>query len=239
MLTALMERFPLLRGLVDFVYPPLCSGCGRYTEESSGVCGDCVQAIDWWDKPVALTDLDLRPEALDSNLQTDSFPLFAAASYAEPMQQIIVKYKFRGAVSAAPLVAEKLAVEFGEQIRKLSPAVLLPIPLHPSREYLRGYNQARIFADELAEALELPVDNDLLVRLKKRRPQSRLRKTRRAANIMGVFALAEETVDPDRCRRVILVDDVVTSGQTIFEARRTLIRGGFEVVGAIAMAHRL
>ena len=234
-----MGRFPLLRGLVDFVYPPLCAGCGMYTEEAGGICGNCIKAIDWWDKPIAMTDLDFRPEALDSDLQTDSFPLFAAASYADPMQQIIVKYKFRGAVSAAPLVAEKLAVRFSEQIRKLSPAVLLPIPLHPSREYLRGYNQAQIFADELAGALDLPVDKDLLVRLRKRRPQSRLRKSKRAANIRGVFALVEEPVDPDRCRRVILVDDVVTSGQTIFEARRTLIQGGFEVVGAIAMAHRL
>ena len=154
------------------------------------------------------------------------------------MREIVVRYKFHGATSVVPVVAVRLVTQFGAEIQKLSPALLVPIPLHPSREYVRGYNQALVLAKAVSLLVDIPVVDDIIFRVKKRRPQSRLSKSKRAANIQSVFALSAE-LDSDLCRRVILVDDVVTSGQTLFEARRTLQAGGFEVVGAIAIAHRL
>lgn len=238
MLTGLMDRFPLVRGLIDFVYPPLCAGCREYTEAPGGICERCLARIDWWDKSILLTDIDFRAPSGGESREPESFPLFAAGSYVGPLREIIVQYKFHGATSIVPVVAERLAGQFGEEIRKLAPALLVPIPLHPSREYLRGYNQAEVLARAVSSSIDLPVVDDILCRVKKRRPQSKLSKSRRAANIQAVFALSRD-VDPNLCRRVILVDDVVTSGQTLFEARRTLKEGGFEVIGAIAIAHRL
>lgn len=239
MLTELAERFPLLKGLIDFIYPPLCSGCGTYEESPERICDKCIARIDWWDKSILLTDLDFRSGSVAEPDMSDSFPLFAAGSYVDPLQQIIIQYKFHGAVSVAPLIARRIAERFGEEIRRLSPAVLVPIPLHPSREYVRGYNQALIFAQKLSDLIDIPIDNDLLLRVKKRRPQSKLTKSKRAANIRSVFELVEDIDPAAKCNRVILVDDVVTSGQTLFEARRTLSRAGFTVVGAISMAHKL
>ncbi len=239
MLTGLTERFPLLKGLVDFVYPPLCAGCGRYAESPHCVCDRCLERIDWWDQPIPLTDIDFAPEGRFDDSKPRSFTAYIAASYVDPLRQIIIQYKFRGAVAIAPVIAERLCGQFGAKIKKLEPAVLVPIPLHPSREYERGYNQARIFADELSSRLEIPVDDNLIVRVRKRRPQSRLGKSKRVANIKSVFALSPGVNLAERCNRVILVDDVITSGQTVFEARRTLQEAGFEVVGAVAMAHRM
>jgi ComF family protein len=136
-------------------------------------------------------------------------------------------------------LADEIAQRQGAAVRKLSPAALVPIPLHPSREYVRGYNQAALFASELAPLIDMPVDGNLLIRLKKRRPQARLKQARRATNIRGAFVLAPDYTSEEHAERVILVDDVVTSGQTIFEARRTLARAGLSVVGAIAIAHRM
>jgi ComF family protein len=238
MLTGLMDRFPLVRGLIDFVYPPLCTGCREYTEAQGGICERCLARIDWWDKSILLTDIDFRSSSGGESGEPESFPLFAAGSYVGPLREIIVQYKFHGATSIVPVVAERLATQFGVKIRKLTPALLVPIPLHPSREYSRGYNQAEVLARAVSGSIDLPVVDDILCRVKKRRPQSKLSKSRRAANIQAVFALSRD-VDPNLCRRVILVDDVVTSGQTLFEARRTLKEGGFEVIGAIAIAHRL
>jgi len=238
MLTGLLDRFPLLRGLVDFVYPPLCAGCREYTETPGGICDCCLARIDWWDKSILLTDIDFRtPSNLDEK-EPASFPLFAAGSYVGPLREIVVQYKFHGATSVVSVLAERLAAQFGAEIQKLSPALLVPIPLHPSREYLRGYNQAMVLARAVSPLLGIPVVDDIIFRVKKRRPQSRLSKSKRVANIQSVFALSAK-LDSDLCRRVILVDDVVTSGQTLFEARRTLQAAGFEVVGAIALAHRL
>ena len=238
MLTGLMERFPLVRGLIDFIYPPLCAGCREYTEMPGGICDRCLARIDWWDKSILLTDIDFRTLSNLDEKEPASFPLFAAGSYLGPLREIVVRSKFHGATSVVPVVAERLAAQFGADIQKLLPALLVPIPLHSSREYFRGYNQAEVLARAVSPLVDMPVVDGIIFRVKKRRPQSRLSKSRRAANIRSVFALSAE-LDSNLCRRVVLVDDVVTSGQTLFEARRTLQAGGFEVVGAIAIAHRL
>jgi ComF family protein len=238
MLTGLMDRFPLIRGLIDFVYPPLCAGCREYTDTPGGICDRCLARIDWWDKSILLTDIDFRTISDSGGKEPESFPLFAAGSYTGPLREVVVQYKFRGATSVVPIVAERIATQFGAEIQKLSPALLVPIPLHPSREYLRGYNQAEVLAEAVSPLVGIPVVDDIIFRVRKRRPQSRLSKSKRASNIKSVFALSAD-LDSDLCHRVILVDDVVTSGQTLFEARRTLQAGGFKVVGAIAIAHRL
>jgi ComF family protein len=239
MLTGLTERFPIIKGLLDFVYPPLCAGCGRFAESPDCICEQCLGRIEWWDSAIPLTDLDQTPGGLADDGRSRSFPAFIAASYVDPLRQIIIQYKFRGAVAIAPALAQRLCSQFEKQIKKLEPAVLVPIPLHPSREFDRGYNQATVFAEAVARLTEIPVDDSILVRVRKRRPQSRLGKSRRVANIRSVFALAPDVNSAEKCAQVILVDDVITSGQTVFEARRTLRAAGFEVVGAMAMAHRV
>jgi ComF family protein len=239
MLTGLAERFPLFKGLIDFVYPPLCAGCGSYAENPQCICDRCLERIDWWDSVIPLTDIDYTPQGQVDEGRPRSFPAFVAASYVDPLRQIIIQYKFRGAVAIAPAIAERLCSQFGAKIKKLEPAVIVPIPLHPSREYERGYNQAKVFAEQVSHLLDIPMDNDLLVRVRKGKPQSRLGKSKRVANIRSVFALAPGVDPAEKCQQVILVDDVITSGQTVFEARRTLREAGIEVVGAIAMAHRL
>jgi len=239
MLTRLIERFPIMKGLLDFVYPPLCAGCGQFAESPHCICEECLRRIEWLDSAIPLTDIDHTPDGLADDGRSRSFQAFIAASYVDPLRQIIIQYKFRGAVAIAPALAQRLCDQFGKKIKKLEPAVLVPIPLHPSREFDRGYNQAVIFAEAVSRLTDIPVDDSILVRVRKRRPQSKLGKSKRVANIRSVFALAPGVDPAEKCSRVILVDDVITSGQTVFEARRTLRAAGFDVVGAVAMAHRL
>ena len=237
MLTEFLNRRPTLRGLIDFVYPPLCSGCGAYTEAAGSICDCCVESIDWLDSPIPLTDIDFRPGTSDNTASPDSFPLFAAGDYSDPLKRIIINFKFKGVTVPAEALAVRVNDVFGEKIRRLAPAVLVPVPLHPSREYVRGYNQAAVFGSELARRLEFGINESLLYRVKKRRPQSKLKKHRRSVNIRSVFEVQLSSRTEQLEDRVILVDDVVTSGQTLFEARRCLMRAGYRVVGGIAMAH--
>ena len=188
MLTGLLDRFPLIRGLIDFVYPPLCAGCREYTETPGGICDRCLGRIDWWDKSILLTDVDFRTLSDWAGKEPASFPLFAAGSYVGPLREIVVRYKFHGATSVVPVVAERLVTQFGAEIQKLSPALLIPIPLHPSREYVRGYNQAVVLARAVSLLVDIPVVDDIIFRVKKRRPQSRLSKSKRAANIQSVLS---------------------------------------------------
>jgi ComF family protein len=232
MLTPLANRFPVLRGLLDFAYPPLCLGCEEFFDGSDGICPVCWESMPWYERPFYL-----EPAAFQGAGE-DAFPLFAAGNYVDPLKKVVINFKFHGAVGAADNIARQVAAAFGYEIGKLAPGVLVPIPLHSSREYYRGYNQAAVFAEALSRELNLSVDHNLLLRTEKRRPQAGLRQSERAANIRGVFSVAEDRVTEEN-EGILLVDDVVTSGQTVFEARRTLIEAGYRVVGAISMAHGL
>jgi ComF family protein len=232
MLTRIQERLPFLRGLLDFAYPPLCLGCGEFFEGTAGVCPKCWEAMPWYERPFYLES------AGSAGPETDVFPLFAAGNYVDPLKQIVINFKFRGAAGAADSIAQRVAATFGHEIEKLAPGVLVPIPLHASREYYRGYNQAAVFAEALARNMNLPTDNQILLRLRKRRLQAGLRQSQRAINIRGVFAVPESR-ETQETANIMLVDDVFTSGQTVFEARRVLLEAGYRWVGAISMAHGL
>ncbi len=240
MLTDLVDRLPLLKGLLDFAFPPLCTGCGAYFEEPSGLCPKCLKAIDWYEDPFCLTCGDFVPRGeACTRCGEDSFLLFPGGNYTDPLKRAVVNYKFHGATALAGVIAERVAGQFEDRIKKLRPTLLLPIPLHPSREHQRGYNQAEVFAEALARLLELPVETDLLFRDKRKRPQAKLRKSSRAANVRGVFSVDPEVAVELESARLLLIDDVVTSGETVREARRTLADFGLNVVGAISMAHGL
>jgi len=89
---------------------------------------------------------------------------------------------------------------------------LVPVPLHPRREKSRGYNQAALLAHEVAGRLELDVDSSILMRIRSTKAQSTLESDARAANVAGAFGLARP--DHAAARDIIIVDDLVTTGET-------------------------
>ncbi len=168
--------------------------------------------------------------------KTDSLPLFAYGNYTHPLEDIIIQYKFKGIKRPAAFFAMLFHRQFEQAVSALDSRTLVPIPLHPARENRRGYNQATLFANELAAQFEFDVNADVLSRVKKRKAQARLNHKERVANIRGVFEVnSEVSVDGS----VILVDDVVTSGSTVREAVRVLRGAGHRVAAVLAMAHAM
>lgn len=228
---------PWLDAVVEFAFPPLCLGCGSYTASDIAICETCVQRIETYADPFCLTCKRQLFDTMDcQDCRRDAWLLFAYGNYADPLQEIVIHFKFRSITHLGAYFADKLAEQFGERIHRLEPDYLAPIPLHPFREILRGYNQAEVLAEKLSERLEIPMATDFLKRSKRRKEQARLSEHERAANIKGAF---EATADADPGERVILVDDVVTSGATVSEARRVLTEAGFQVPAAISLAHGL
>ncbi|MBK7141225.1 MAG: ComF family protein [bacterium] len=228
---------PLVGPLLEFAFPTLCLGCGEQTDSTIQVCDRCFSGIDRYTEPFCLTckrQLFDRPDCPDC--KSDSWLLFPYGNYVDPLKEIVISFKFRSLTGAADFAVEGICEQFSERIFSLEPTWLVPIPLYPMRQLIRGYNQAEILADKLGERLNLPVASDFLVRKKRRREQARLSEHERPANVHGVF---EAMADADPGERVILVDDVVTSGATVAEARRILIEAGFDVPGCISLAHGL
>ncbi len=163
-----------------------------------------------------------------------SLPIFFCGDYVAPLDEIVKQFKFHGITSPAKFFARQISERFATTIVGLEATQLIPIALHPGREDFRGYNQALLFAQALSEYLGLPVDELSLRRVRKRRPQAQLSLRKRVANISGVF----RALPPARTGiRSILVDDVVTSGVTVMQAKQVLEEAGHKVVAVIAIAH--
>lgn len=221
--------------ILDFVYPPLCAGCGDYVDDRSLICTTCLDEITRFDNPFCINCWQEIKSGVECSVCRDeSIPLFAFGDYTGPLRESIIQFKFKGVTSAAAFYAESITERFGASMVRIKAHLLVPIPLHGGREHSRGYNQARLFADQLAARLEMQVDSDILYRVKRRRPQARLSEADRIKNIRGVFEVAE---DAEEVTGIILVDDVVTSGATVLEARRVVQEAGYTVAGVIAMAH--
>ena len=115
----------------------------------------------------------------------------------------------------------------GAQIRRWGVEEIIPIPLHPARKRKRGYNQAEILAEELGCLLHIPVRKDVLYRIRKTRPQKSLNDTERIRNLKGAFAVSgKETVKA----KVLIVDDIYTTGSTIRRCAKMLRLAGAEKV---------
>jgi len=223
-----------LVSLLDLVYPSLCSGCGSYTESDAGVCDMCAKRIDHYELPFCLgclQPLATWPECLQC--QDHTLPLFALGNYVDPLKQVIAEFKFRGVRRPIASLCRDLVARFEVKLAAVQADCLVPIPLHPSRQYDRGYNQAEVIAQHLEIMAGIPVDTSRLLRVAKRKPQQRLKAHQRGANIRGAYA-ADDTQPP---ARIVLVDDIVTSGETVKEAGRVLKQGGSVVVGVVALAH--
>lgn len=143
-------------------------------------------------------------------------------------------FKYRGKVV--------LASALGQLLRHAWPAtpevdVLMPVPLHPSRLRIREYNQSLLLADEVNRDLRLPLVYDNLVRARATPPQTELSRTARLANLRRSFAVRRPA--DVRGKRVLLVDDVMTTGTTFHECAKALRKAGAGDVYAVALARTM
>lgn len=225
----------LVRGIVDLAIPPLCTACGEFADSSSRLCDACVRRFDRYDYPVCLQcEQPIFSGHSCPQCGNGTLVLFAFGNYIDPLKEAVHQFKFHGVTGVAGFFAGEITAKFGSDLQLFGAATLIPIPLHLSREHARGFNQALVFASALAEKLKMDVDTETLIRIKKGKPHSRLSDAARAHNIRGAFATTAETPDSDR---VILVDDVVTGGHTVREARAELMKAGFDVPAVISIAH--
>lgn len=237
MFSELTNKSSLAKGLLDFVFPPLCLGCGEFNAHQADICENCLNRIDTYSHPICLNCFEMIPDDEKCPFCRDKYvPLFAYGNYVSPLREIIIQFKFKGITTPAATFAALLFEQFKQRLHSLGAVMLIPIPLYPSREKHRGYNQAVLLTKQLAGLLELPAKEDILFRVKKRKPQAKLDFEKRVRNIKGVFAVAE---DAETAEKLILVDDVVTSGATVTEAKRELEKAGYRVCAVIAIAHGL
>jgi ComF family protein len=221
-------------------YPATCILCGAPGEGDRDLCDGCHQDLPHNHHPCRRCALPLPdaapPHALCGECLKQPPPFDgcrAALRYESPVNHLISGLKFHGRLSYGRLLAELLGSYLEQGIGGL-PQLLIPVPLHPSRLRERGFNQALELAHPLGRRFNIPVDIKSCIRCRATEPQSGLDRKDRRRNIRGAFEIAAE-IGADH---VVLVDDVVTTGNTVNELARLLHRQGVEQIEVWAVARR-
>jgi ComF family protein len=231
------------RAVVDGILPPRCLTCGTIVDEPDALCGPCWAAMTFFAPPwCAVCGLPfphpMGKDAVCADCARDR-PSWdrarAVLRYDKHSRRLVLALKHADRTH--------LAGALGGWMRRAGAEVLdgadlvLPVPLHWTRLFARRYNQAGLLAHAIRAAGGPPVAPDWLVRRRRTPSQGRLGAAARARNVRGAFALRPGR--SIRGKRIVLIDDVLTTGATVEECARVLRRGGAEFVGVLTLARAL
>jgi ComF family protein len=215
-------------GILELVLPPACAGCGRF---GTLLCTNCRAAMRAARDPRAVF---LAPDP-STYSGTDLELALAALQHEGVVRRCLQRLKYGGASRLAALLAAQVLPTLDRLLVFTGPATLVPVPLHPVRRRERGYNQAELVAAALSAGRQLPME-DLLVRGRETYRQHRLDRAGRLRNMQAAISVRPGRRPP---ARVILVDDILTTGAT-FEACATVLRAaGTREVYGLAIAREV
>lgn len=225
------------RQLLDFALPARCGGCGAIVDEIQSFCADCWRQIEFLGVggciccglPLRGTDIETCAACLAKPPRIERTR--AAVAYDDKSRSITLRLKYGRRVALARTMARYMAPLVD---RDAPNPLLVPIPLHRSRLWTRGFNQAALLAQELSRRLGTGHDPFLLRRLKRTPPLKGMSRLQRRKTVAGAFGVREGSCLEGAT--VILVDDVLTTGSTANACARVLRRAGADRVHLIVWA---
>jgi len=208
--------------LLHLWFPHICAGCGTdLLNEKSSICIHCLSVL-------PETNFHLHPENPVEKIFWGRLPLFSAmAGYyftkESLMQQLIHQFKYKGD-KLVGLQLGRLLGKYLMQSGRFNADALVPLPLFPAKERKRGYNQATVLCEGMAEIMQLPVLDKAVTRPQQATTQTKKGRLERWNNVEGKFLLADKSVLNEK--HVILVDDVITTGATMEACGSALLSSG-------------
>ncbi len=157
--------------------------------------------------------------------------------YENLVRVAITRFKFNASLYSSKPLADLLIETFNRYYVNENFDVILPVPVHTRRLMARGFNQVTILSEKLAEATGIPLDRTSLVKTKNTEPQVRLSRAKRLLNLANAFQIKQQKTIVNK--RVLVVDDVSTTGATINEVSKVLRKAGANYVGVIILAFRM
>jgi ComF family protein len=233
----------LPRGALSLIYPPTCSGCGSATADPGALCPSCWTGLRLIEEPLCqrfgtpfAVDLGVGP--LLSPRAIAEPPVFgrarAVALYDDVARRLVHRLKYEDRLDLSGVMGRMMAASGRTLIAEAE--CVVPVPLHRWRLWRRRFNQAALLGRVIAQGAGLPFESSALVRVRATRSQVGLSRPARAENLSGAFRVATAQAHRIRGRRVLLIDDVMTTGATGNAAARALLRGGAASVDLLTFA---
>ncbi len=228
--------------LLDLVVPVTCSVCGRPVSGTGGLCAACWAGLEIISQPVCEAygtpfvydegDGALSARAIANPPVWDRAR--GAVMFNNCSRQLVYALKYRDRHEVAHTMARMMLHAGRDMVSQAD--VVVPVPLHRWRLWSRRYNQASLLAAEIGKMTGLTLQSDLLTRTRNTRSQVGLGEVQRGRNVKGAFSVPGSRVPVIMDQRVLLVDDVLTSGATANECASVLKRAGAIHVDVLVFA---
>jgi Predicted amidophosphoribosyltransferases len=226
----------LSRWALDFALPPRCAGCGTIVAEVHSFCPECWKGIEFLGEggcstcgmPLQATEQRTCGACLARAPRIQRTR--AAVAYGDLARGLAIRLKYGRKVAIARTMARYMAPLVGEG----SDLLLVPVPLHRSRLWGRGFNQSALVAHELSRRLGIAADPLALARTRRTPPLKGMSPLQRRKTVAGAFRVRDKTKVTGKT--VILIDDVLTTGSTAEACARTLKRAGAARIELVSWA---
>ncbi len=241
--------FRLARGVraaarfaIDVALPPLCPSCREPVGDGAGLCAACWSKLSLIEPPYCARlgipfTYDPGPAFLSMEAIANP-PAYdrarAAVRYDEVARALVHSFKYSDRLDLAPMMGRWMARAGRELLSEADG--LVPVPLHWRRLWARRFNQSAALAGAISDISGVPVLHGALRRVKSTPQQVGLSKNQRADNVQGAFQVLPAQKADVKGRRLILIDDVLTSGATVDTCARALLRAGAGHVDVLVFA---
>ena len=236
----MLRRFA--RSAIDLLLPPQCPVCNALVETEGVLCAECWPKVEFLGPPQCAAcgmpfAFDMGEQALCGACARER-PAFARAravmAYGDVSRKVILAFKHGDRTDTAPALGRWLRRAGAELVRDAE--VVAPVPLHWTRLFERRYNQAALLAHAVGRQAGLPVIADLLQRRRRTKPQVRMGPAARKRNLRGAFRVNARRLAGVAGKRVLLIDDVMTTGLTAALCAKALLAAGAAQVDVLTVA---
>ncbi len=230
--------------ILEFFLPNQCPCCDRFlSENEKGICKDCLSGIKWIEPPFcSICGLPFLSRNIENHPCSDCmskkryFTIARSIGFYEgTLRMAIHQWKYEGKDSLTPFFVKWIK----EGLYRYWPSpffdLIIPVPLHKSRLRHRGFNQALLLVKQLSKLTGIPYGKRVLIKKRPSTPQVDLGLTEREKVLKGSFEVAKK--EGVEGKRILLIDDVYTTGATVNECSKALIREGAKSVDVLTLAH--
>lgn len=232
----------ILQWILAFIYPRRCPVCGEIVlPKKSLVCDSCYDKLKLikepkckqCGKPLQHVEQEYCYDCSRKNYHFEQG--MAVWIYDKVMQKSIAAFKYKHRMEYADFYIHEVMDHYGIWLKQLQLDAIIPVPIHKRKRKIRGYNQAAVLAKGIGDELSIPVIEDVLLRVRNTLPQKELNDRERYRNLIEAFIVQDANYMLQHINKVLIVDDIYTTGSTIEACTNILKNAGVQKVYFICL----